>query len=185
LETRAKVFSLQENLKKSFYDYVVAQDPFAARLHPHDTQRLSRALEVFLQTGRSIFVWQNNTNPPLTLPHVWCVLEPERDNLYAQINQRFHAMIQQGALEEVDRLIKHLPSTHMLSRAIGVQELGAYLNKKCSLPEAVEKAQQATRQYAKRQMTWFRNRVQKKIVLCDPNRDTLLQRLLLCGDVLC
>jgi tRNA dimethylallyltransferase len=185
-KTQERVQKLLRQSPQLFYDHVVSYDPLSERLHPNDVQRLSRALAVFFQTGQSIFTWHENTTPSLILPHVWCVLEPNRETLYTCINQRFSAMIKQGALEEVEHFqTLKVPPCHMLQKAIGVQELGQYVQGLCSLEKAIDKAQQATRQYAKRQMTWFRNSVQKKIVLYEPNTDTICQQLSVCEDVLC
>lgn len=185
--TQKMVDAALEKYGRSFYDYVVSQDPHIAQhFHANDYQRLGRALGVFLETNKSIAHWQQETKPLLDLQHLWCVLEPDRPQLYERINQRFNKMIKAGAIDEVKHLQSlHLSPDHTIYKAIGVQELEKYLQGTCSLENAVEEAQQATRQYAKRQMTWFRNQVKKKVVLSEPDSDTICEVLLADEDAKC
>ncbi|MDF1608445.1 tRNA (adenosine(37)-N6)-dimethylallyltransferase MiaA [Hoeflea sp. YIM 152468] len=138
-------------------------DPgMAERLRPADRQRILRALEVILATGRSIAEFQGQGRPAIIDPSsARClVLEPPRPLLHARINTRFGKMIQDGALEEVERLLAlDVPPQHPAMKAIGVSQLAQYLAGHLSLEQAVELARAATRQYAKRQMTWFRNQL--------------------------
>ena len=83
---------------------------------------------------------------------------PERARLHERINLRFDLMIEKGAMDEVISLLaRDLDSSLPVMKAIGVPHLGAYLKGDCGLQEAIEKAKAASRQYAKRQSTWFRN----------------------------
>ncbi len=137
------------------------KDPAAATaIRPGDGQRIVRALEVFDASGRSILDWQARKGRPLIdrSSAQFFVIQPERETLVRRIERRFDAMIADGALEEVEalsalQLDPGLPAT----RAIGFRELKAVLDGEISLPEAIERAKAATRQYAKRQATWFRN----------------------------
>ena len=131
----------------------------AARLHPHDTRRLIRALEVHHLTGWPASQMQGESPlpPGQRPPHVeW--LSPPRDWLYERINRRVRQMIDNGWVDEVRGL---LASGHPLSRtarqALGYQELIAHLQGELSLADAIERIQMRTRQFAKRQHTWFRN----------------------------
>jgi tRNA dimethylallyltransferase len=86
------------------------------------------------------------------------LLLPERETLYASCNHRFESMIQQGAIDEVREFLKHDLNPELPAmKTIGVREIGSYLRGEMSLEDAIAKAQQLTRNYAKRQMTWFRN----------------------------
>jgi tRNA dimethylallyltransferase len=140
----------------------------AARLKPGDTQRIARALEVIEATGISLAEWQQRAAPPLFPDAVYhCAhLELPRETLYARLNARFVAMMKNGALEEVRALMGlGLPPALPILRAHGVPELMAHLNGTLSLAEATEKAQQNTRNYAKRQMTWLRNQMKDSLAI--------------------
>lgn len=134
----------------------------AARLEPGDKQRVIRALEVQRATGEPLSHWLSEGNQGM-LDHVAfqaIVLQPPRDMLYAHIDARFHQMIDEGALEEVSRvrdlgLDPDLPAM----KAVGLRELGRYQDGDTTLEEAIASAQQASRNYAKRQLTWLRNQI--------------------------
>ena len=121
----------------------------AARLNPADTTRIARALEVIRSTGRPIA-------DHISL--VALVLLPPRDWLYERIDRRFAAMVDAGAMDEVTALIgrEDVPLDAPVRRAIGMPELAAAALGELTLAEAIARASLATRQYAKRQMTWFR-----------------------------
>lgn len=143
---------------------LLARDPvMAARLRPTDTQRLTRALEVIAATGRSLADWQSAPHsPPLVAPQdaVRIVLEPERAVLHERIEQRFHAMIAEGAVAEAAAFsARGLPSTMPAMRAIGVAALAEVAAGRLPLDEGIRRGIVETRQYAKRQSTWFRGRM--------------------------
>ncbi|WP_378950142.1 tRNA (adenosine(37)-N6)-dimethylallyltransferase MiaA [Mesorhizobium sp. ANAO-SY3R2] len=132
----------------------------AMRLKASDGQRIVRALEVLEASGRSILKWQaDRGHPVIDLATArFIVIEPERELLIRRIDARFDKMIEAGALDEVKaitamRLAPELPAM----KAIGVRELAAAMAGEMSFDEAIERAKIATRQYAKRQSTWFRN----------------------------
>ncbi|WP_249138276.1 tRNA (adenosine(37)-N6)-dimethylallyltransferase MiaA [Phenylobacterium montanum] len=135
-------------------------DPAAeARIAPNDRQRLVRALAVAQATGRALSAWQADTRPILA-PGAWrgVVLEPDRAALYARCDRRLEIMIQQGALEEAAALVRRkLDPALPAMKAVGLRELAAHTAGELSLAEALAAAQQETRRYAKRQLTWFRN----------------------------
>lgn len=139
------------------------RDPaVAARLNPQDGQRIVRALEVLEVTGQSIAVLQSRTGPMIVDPERArkIVVLPERSMLHDRINRRFVLMMEQGAVEEVEALLaQNLAPDMPAMKAIGVSQIAAMLRGEMSREEAVEKASAATRQYAKRQMTWFRNQM--------------------------
>ena len=131
----------------------------AARLAPGDRQRIQRALEVVVATGEPLSSWQRRprsggwSGPAL---QIW--LDPARDALYAACDRRFGAMLEAGALDEVRALAaRDLAPELPAMRALGVPELIAHLTGALSLEEAATRARTATRQYAKRQTTWFRH----------------------------
>lgn len=132
----------------------------AARLLPGDSQRIARALEVVLATGRSLADWQREAASPLPYRPVIITVLPPRDLLYAGIDNRFSRMVEQGALEEVDRLVSRtLPPTVPAMKALGVPELAAFRRGEISLENAVVQAATKSRRYAKRQITWCNRQI--------------------------
>ncbi len=135
-------------------------DPQAAdRIAPGDRQRLVRALAVAQATGRSLSAWQAKTKPALA-PGSWraVVLEPDRKSLYARCDARLNAMVAQGAVDEARTLMaRGLAPALPAMKAVGLRELAAAATGATALGAAIEAAQQETRRYAKRQLTWFRN----------------------------
>lgn len=130
------------------------------RIMPGDRQRLVRAMTVLTATGRSLSAWQALGSPPLITPERcerW-VVERDREDLYARCNARVDAMIANGVLAEVESLLaRNLAQDLPSMRAVGVVELAGAVRGEMSLADAVAATKQATRRYAKRQLTWFRN----------------------------
>jgi tRNA dimethylallyltransferase len=134
-------------------------DPDVARISPGDRQRLVRLYEVATATGAPLGALKRTTAPALT-PGSWrgVVLEPPRAALYARCDARLAAMFEGGAVEEARALLaRGLAPSLPAMKAVGVRELGEHLAGRASLSEALARAQQQTRRYAKRQLTWFRN----------------------------
>lgn len=133
----------------------------AARVHPNDSQRIQRALEVCYTTGRPISELQQATLSPLgdTPLHAWALMPANRDTLHMRLEQRFEEMMRIGFLAEVHGLHARgdLTAAHPAVRAVGYRQLWAHLDGEFSLPEAVRRGISATRQLAKRQMTWIRS----------------------------
>ena len=148
---------------ESLHAELSARDPeMAARLRPSDTQRLVRALEVLDATGLSLARWQEQDGTPLIGPGegTRIVLTPERPVLRERIARRFAQMMEEGALDEVRALLaRDLAPDLPVMKAIGVRPLAQYLLGTMDNNEAVERAITETRQFAKRQETWFRNRL--------------------------
>ncbi len=129
------------------------RDPATAgRLHPNDVKRVIRALEIFTQTGRPMSE-RAGTGPSPYEARVAGLLT-DREDLIRRIDARVLQMMRDGLEEEARRLYKTDAST--AKQALGYKELFMYFDGEISLEEAVRKVQTATRQYAKRQMTWFR-----------------------------
>jgi len=144
----------------SFRDMLRRHDPRAeARIKPNDRQRLSRAYEVWLQTGRALSDWQDATAPVLPEgSYELEILQPDRDRLYARCDERLRLMLADGALSEVEALIaKGLQPDWPILRVLGLAECVAFIKGEMSRDAALAQAQQVTRNYAKRQSTWFRN----------------------------
>ena len=171
---------LDEQARRAGWPALHAQlarlDPLAAeRIRPHDRQRIQRALEVCLVTGQPISQLQRQRASPLAgLPvSLWALVPRERDWLHRRLAARFHAMMEAGFLEEVQGLRARgdLCAHHPSIRAVGYRQLWAYLGGEWGLAEAIERGIAATRQLAKRQLTWMRA---ESLLRClDPETDEL------------
>jgi tRNA dimethylallyltransferase len=130
----------------------------AARLHPNDLRRIVRALEVHQLTGRPISDWQQEwARSPSDGPAVYCIDRP-REKLYARIDRRVLQMLAAGWLDEARRLRQSpRPVSREVMAAIGYRELFDFLDGRADWDETVRLIRQRTRNYAKRQLTWFRH----------------------------
>ncbi len=139
------------------------RDPaMAARLMPGDRSRITRALEVMLATGRSLLAWHEDGMPAsLEASRAAKIfLMPDRDELFRRIDARFETMVTAGAIEEVRALAaRNLDPDLPAMKAHGVPWLIHHLKGELTLAEAIEGSQRDTRQYTKRQATWFRNQL--------------------------
>lgn len=135
-------------------------DPFQAeKIHPNNHRRLIRALEVFETTGKPMSEsgMKQIANGDTT-PYV-IGLEMDRTLLYDRINKRVDKMMDEGLIDEVERLLKSGHEFCRPMRGIGYKELVPYIRGEITLPEAVEQLKQNSRRFAKRQYTWFRNKM--------------------------
>ena len=137
------------------------EDPeAAARLAPADTTRVARALEVVRSTGRPLNAWQQHKSGGIgdAISLSPMILLPPRDWLMERCDRRFGLMMEQGAVAEVEALLaRNLHPDLPVMRAIGVPDIRGWINGDTELDSAIEKGRLATRQYAKRQYTWFSN----------------------------
>jgi tRNA dimethylallyltransferase len=141
-------------------------DPAMAQiLNPADGQRIVRALEVMEACGRSIASFQEKSGRPLvaTDSSSKIILLPERSLLHRRINRRFETMLDEGAVEETrDLLALGLDASMPAMKAIGVMQIAGLLKGELDREAVITQASAATRQYAKRQMTWFRNQMEDR-----------------------
>ena len=140
------------------------QDPeMAEKLNVGDTQRLLRALEVVEQTGIPLGTWHKKApeGPVLSCPRLWLALTPDREWLYERCNRRLDQMIRDGgAIEEVKAVLaRNLDPALPAMKALGVPEIADFLASRLSEDEMMETIKRQTRRYAKRQMTWVRNKM--------------------------
>jgi tRNA dimethylallyltransferase len=163
-EARAAACALHQRLGgPAFHAELQAHDPvMAARLQPHDRQRLIRAFEVVEATGRSLADWQASAPTRVALPQpvAGIALMPPRAEVYARIGRRLEAMVAAGALDELRALqglglARDLP----LLKAVAVRELLAHVEGLLDLESALARATTQTRRYAKRQLTWLRHQM--------------------------
>ena len=154
---------LERDGVEALHAELARRDPVSAgRLKPRDRTRIARALEVVEATGRALPDWHREGLPPLLPPGEFSAvfLAPEREALYARIGARFEAMLASGALDEVAQLAaRQLDPLLPAMKAHGVPVLIRHLRGEVTLDEAAEFARTETRQYAKRQFTWFRHQM--------------------------
>ncbi|MCC7260466.1 MAG: tRNA (adenosine(37)-N6)-dimethylallyltransferase MiaA [Alphaproteobacteria bacterium] len=175
---------LEEVGMAEFFLRLKAMDPLAGeRCPPDNPQRLLRVWSVLQQTGRSFYAWHDEPHIRHYAPEqcYTVVVDRPRDELYARCDARFAQMMKQGALEEVRALLAlALDPALPAMRAIGVEALGRFLRREIPLETAVSGAQQETRNYAKRQMTWFRHQLPDvpRLVLREGDNGPALEALL-------
>jgi len=164
-ELRQDLRALQQKEgNEVIYRRLQQKDPeMAEKLNLGDSQRLLRALEVVEETGIPLGTWQKKAaeGPVLEGRRAWLALKPERDWLYDRCNKRLDWMIDEGgAIDEVKAVLaRNLDPSLPAMKALGVPEIANYLNKSISKEEMVETIKRQTRRYAKRQMTWIRNKM--------------------------
>lgn len=160
---RRKVIQLFNKIgNEAFYKKLIKLDPKCkAKISKNDKQRMIRFYEVKFYTKKSIFSWQKNTKNNLdSFKFIKIFLNFPRDFLLKRIEKRFKLMITRGALGEAKKFNNIKLSRHLTSNNIlGLKELIAHLDGKISLEEAIERSIIRTRQYIKRQMTWFRGQM--------------------------
>ena len=157
----------------ALHSRLAALDPgAAARLHPNDRRRIVRALEVIELTGRPIseLQIQHETPAPRSVPVF--ALDLPRASLHDRINRRVRKFIDAGLVDEVRRLqAGPHPLSHVAAQAIGYREVIAMLAGQSTLSQAVERIQARTRQFAKRQVTWFRGLEEVRSVEVTPDEE--------------
>lgn len=146
----------------AMHETLALVDPVcAARLHPNHSQRISRALEVFRVSGSPMSAWQTGGAGGLLDTYRWiqiAVAPQERSVLHQRIARRFDKMLELGFIEEVESLFRRgdLHADMPSMRAVGYRQVWQYLGGECNRAEMRERAVAATRQLAKRQLTWLR-----------------------------
>ncbi len=166
----------------AMHERLARLDPVtAARLHPNDQQRIQRALEVIEISGLPLQAHFDTRSPVLTGPYHQFVLDPpQRAVLHERIERRFHLMMEQGFLDEV----RHLRDRGDLNlelpalRAVGYRQLWLHLQGEYDLDEAVQRGIAATRQFAKRQLTWLRH--ESAALRLDPDEPGLIEKVWSC-----
>ena len=150
---------LAEKGREALYEELCRLDPEgAACVHPNNTPRLLRALELYRTTGRTMSQ-QKATSRPQTPPYHALLLilnDPDREALYRRIDSRVDRMAEQGLLEEARRVWQNREYWHTAAQAIGYKELFPCFEREAELEPCLNDLKQASRRYAKRQLTWFR-----------------------------
>ncbi len=150
----------EENGARFLHDRLAAVDPeYAAKVHPNNLPRVIRALELFERTGRRMSEQQQNSRPE-TPPYrslCLCLTCRDRGVLYQRIDRRVDRMVAAGVLTEAELVWKNKEKYRTAAQAIGYKEFFPYFEGGQTLAECTARLKQATRQYAKRQLTWFRH----------------------------
>ena len=152
----------------------------AARIGPTDPQRLKRAWEVYAATGTSLTTFQAQPPSPLLTgaSFVTLAIVPETSATDDALTARFHGMLDAGAETEVAALVRSgMPDDHPIWTCLGARQIRALQAGDLSREEAVSQAVTATRQYAKRQRTWFRNQFDAQIILSEKYSERLFQKI--------
>ncbi|MEH7155838.1 tRNA (adenosine(37)-N6)-dimethylallyltransferase MiaA [Neobacillus drentensis] len=145
---------------EALYQELMEVDPeSASQIHPNNVRRVIRALEIFHLTGKTMQEFQSSQQADLLYNTAIVGLTMEREKLYERINHRVDVMIAQGLLEEVEGLYQQGLRDSQSIQAIGYKEIFAYFDGKVTIEEAITNLKQNSRRYAKRQLTWFRNKM--------------------------
>jgi len=160
---------LLSSSKEHVFDLLQKEDPLSAqKIGPHNSQRILRALEVIRYTKKSLVDWQKEPREKIAkfpLPIKIILIDPDREALYESINHRVSSMLESGAIEEVTALKERgITPSHTSIKTIGYEEIFAYLDHALSRKEMIEQIQQKTRNYAKRQITWFRHQLSPDLI---------------------
>ncbi|MDM5226123.1 tRNA (adenosine(37)-N6)-dimethylallyltransferase MiaA [Cytobacillus sp. NJ13] len=155
LEERAE----REGADALFKELLAIDPESAEKIHPNNIRRVVRALEIYHCTGKTMSQYQENQDPELLYDTALIGLTMDRDTLYERINLRVDIMMKEGLLEEVRSLYDQGLKDCQSIQAIGYKELYEYFNGRVSLEDAAGNLKQNSRRYAKRQLTWFRNKM--------------------------
>lgn len=179
----AERLSLQKELSEKGIDYLYQElcriDPeYAATVHPNNNVRVLRALELYRQTGKTM-TQQRSESIPSEKPYnsrTICLCPRQRSVLYERIECRVNQMMEAGLLEEARDVYNHRNVYQTAAQAIGYKEFFPYFEKQKTLSECIDALKQATRNYAKRQLTWFRR--MPDVLWLHPEDGNVLQRAL-------
>ncbi|MCA1320842.1 tRNA (adenosine(37)-N6)-dimethylallyltransferase MiaA [Bacillus tianshenii] len=151
---------VEEDGMDAVYDELRKIDPIsAANIHPNNVRRVIRALEVFHTTGKTMAEFQESQEQELLYDVAFVGLTMDREALYDRINLRVDLMVEQGLFEEVESLYKKGIRDCQSIQAIGYKELYSYFDGLLTKEQAIDALKQNSRRYAKRQLTWFRNKM--------------------------
>ena len=178
---RQKIRSLHKKIgSKNFFLKLIQEDPIVKnRINPSDTHRTIRAYEIKLFTKKSMFDWFKNTKSDYDKDDFFKVyIDFPRNDLLLRIKVRVREMIKKGAIREVKKLINlKIPNSSSANKAIGIDEIKDFINKKIQIHEVIEKISIKTRQYAKRQSTWGRGKMSDWSKMKPSNLNKFLKKI--------
>ncbi len=147
----------EEGSKSLHQELMQCDSAYAMRIHPNDSQRIVRALEVFAATGKTFSWWHEHAMPTPPVNALYLGINMSLDDLTPRLGARIESMMEAGALQEATTALKHCDDKNAPAwSGIGCAELYAHLCEGVSLPQSIELWRKNTRAYAKRQLTWFR-----------------------------
>ena len=180
MKFREEIRSLHKKLgSKKFFSKLIKIDPSIKKhIKFSDTQRVIRAYEIMSYTKKSMYSWIKSTKSNYNKKDFYKIyIDFPRDELLKQISIRVEEMLKKGAIQEVKKFTNlKVPKSKSSNKAIGVEEIKDYLNKKIEIGEVIEKISIKTRQYAKRQTTWGRGNMKEWIKISRNNWDKLLKK---------
>jgi len=178
---RNKIRTLHKNIgQKKFYQKLIKLDPYSKeKINPTDTQRSIRAYEVKEFTKTSLHDWFEDTKSYFDKDDFFKIyIDYPREELIQNINKRAEQMIEMGAVNEVKRFLKlKVRKDKSVNKAIGIQEIKEYLQKRKDVPDVIEKISIKTRQYAKRQSTWARGNMMSWLKLSPQDLKKFLKKI--------
>ncbi|TLP91416.1 tRNA (adenosine(37)-N6)-dimethylallyltransferase MiaA [Staphylococcus xylosus] len=160
LEIEAKLDELDQLSNEALHQYLASFDEVSAQdIHPNNRKRVRRAIQYYLKTKKLLSSRKKVQQFTENYDTLLLGIEMSRDILYQKINKRVDIMLERGLLSEVQQLVDNGYETSQSMQAIGYKEIVPVIKQELSLDEATEKLKQHSRNYAKRQMTWFKNKL--------------------------
>nr|WP_231039284.1 tRNA (adenosine(37)-N6)-dimethylallyltransferase MiaA [Staphylococcus xylosus] len=160
LEIEAKLDELDQLSNEALHQYLATFDEVSAQdIHPNNRKRVRRAIQYYLKTKKLLSSRKKVQQFTENYDTLLLGIEMSRDILYQRINKRVDIMLERGLLSEVQQLVDNGYETSQSMQAIGYKEIVPVIKQELSLDEATEKLKQHSRNYAKRQMTWFKNKL--------------------------
>ncbi|ARD74338.1 tRNA (adenosine(37)-N6)-dimethylallyltransferase MiaA [Staphylococcus xylosus] len=160
LEIEAKLSELDQLSNEALHQYLASFDEVSAQdIHPNNRKRVRRAIQYYLKTKKLLSSRKKVQQFAENYDTLLLGIEMSRDILYQRINKRVDIMLERGLLSEVQQLVDNGYETSQSMQAIGYKEIVPVIKQELSLDEATEKLKQHSRNYAKRQMTWFKNKL--------------------------
>ena len=160
LEIEAKLSELDQLTNEALHQYLASFDEVSAQdIHPNNRKRVRRAIQYYLKTKKLLSSRKKVQQFTENYDTLLLGIEMSRDILYQRINKRVDIMLERGLVSEVQQLVDNGYETSQSMQAIGYKEIVPVIKQELSLDEATEKLKQHSRNYAKRQMTWFKNKL--------------------------
>lgn len=160
LEIEAKLSELDQLSNEELHQYLASFDEVSAQdIHPNNRKRVRRAIQYYLKTKKLLSSRKKVQQFTENYDTLLLGIEMSRDILYQRINKRVDIMLERGLVSEVQQLVDNGYETSQSMQAIGYKEIVPVIKQELSLDEATEKLKQHSRNYAKRQMTWFKNKL--------------------------
>ncbi len=181
INEKIRIFTrkLQETLgQKAFFEKLESIDSNASnKLQAADKARSLRALEVFIQTGKSLCDFQAEEKHKILKDFIFKIIciHPNREFLYQNCNKRLENIFVNGAIDELNNIKKNFDINNVNLNALGAKQILSYLNGEITIKEALTDAKTKTRQYAKRQVTWFKHKLKNPIEVTYSNYDEYMK----------